>query len=208
MDAVIQFFFEQAPHAHWIIFGVLLLAGFSLPISEDLMIILSAVLAATIIPENTGKLFLAVFFGCYFSDWICYWIGRKFGPKLWEIKWFARAVDRKLLDRIHAFYADYGFWTLLVGRFIPFGVRNCLCLAAGAGKMSFKKFSISDGIACFISNTTLFFLAFYAGKNHKVLLAFLKTCNILIFTVFVVSVIALIWYKRRLAFHRKKASIE
>ncbi len=208
MDAIIQFIFDQAPHAHWIVFGAMLLAGFSLPISEDLMIILSGVLAATVVPENTLELFLGVFLGCYFSDWICYGIGRKFGPKLWDIKWFAKAVDRKLLDRIQKFYAKYGFWTLIVGRFIPFGVRNCLFLSAGAGKMPFRKFILGDGIACLLSNSTLFTLAYLGGKNHEALWRFVKTFNILLFVLFVVSVIALIWYKRKLASQRKNISSE
>src|SRR4029078_10224849 len=107
---------------------------------EDLMIILSAVLAATVVPENTLQLFLGVFLGCYLSDWVCYWIGRKFGPKLWNIRWFAKTFDQKRLHQTHSYYARYGFWTLLIGRFIPFGVRNCLFLSAGLGRMHFGKF--------------------------------------------------------------------
>jgi membrane protein DedA with SNARE-associated domain len=197
MDTMIQFLFEHAHHAHWIVFGALMLAGLNVPISEDLVIILSACLAATVVPENTGILFTAVFLGCYLSDWLCYWIGRKLGPKLWEIKWFAKTVDRKRLRSIHNYYAKYGFWTLLVGRFIPFGVRNCLFLSAGAGKMHFGKFILSDGIACAISNTTLFTLAYFAGKNYSALLHFVKTFNIFLFFLFLVSIIGVIWYKRK-----------
>ena len=197
MEPIIQFLFDYAQQAHWIVFGALLLAGFNIPISEDLLIILSAVIAATIVPENTLILFLGVFLGCYLSDQICYWIGRKLGPKLWKIRWFAKMVDRKRLDQIHLYYEKYGFWTLLVGRFIPFGVRNCLFLTAGMGKMNFLKFALSDGLACIISNTTLFTLAYYAGKNYEFLLGSLKTFNLLLFGAFAVSVIGVIWYKRR-----------
>ena len=197
MDTVIQFLFEHAHHAHWIIFGALMLAGLNVPISEDFMIILSAVLAATVVPENTSLLFTFVFLGCYLSDWVCYWIGRKLGLKLWDIKWFAKTVDKKRLDSIHNYYEKYGFLTLLVGRFIPFGVRNCLFLSAGVGKMHFGKFLISDGIACIISNSTLFTLAYYTGKNYEALLHFVKTFNIFLFILFLVSIIGVIWYKRR-----------
>lgn len=194
---MIQFLFEHAHHAHWIVFGALMLAGLNIPISEDLMIILSAVLAATVVPENTGILFLFVFLGCYLSDLVCYWIGRKLGPKLWQIKWFAKTVDRKRLDSIHSYYVKYGFWTLLIGRFIPFGVRNCLFLSAGMGKMPFGSFALSDGIACIISNTVLFYLAYCAGKNYEALLEFIKTFNIFLFIFFLVLVIGVIWYKRK-----------
>jgi membrane-associated protein len=197
MDTIIQFIFEHAQHAHWIVFGALMLAGLNIPISEDVMIILSAVLAATVVPENTTKLFLGVFLGCYFSDWVCYGIGRHFGPKLWQIKWFAKTFDQKKIDQVHQYYAKYGFLTLLIGRFIPFGVRNGLFLTAGLGKMPFGKFIASDGIACLLSNSVLFALAYTVGKNYEAMLEAIKTFNIFLFTAFVVAIIAFIWYKRK-----------
>ena len=197
MDFVIQFIFEHAPYAHWIVFSALMLAGLNVPISEDLMIIFSAVLAATVIPENTVKLFVSVFLGCYLSDWVCYWIGRKWGPKLWNIRWFAKTFDQKKLIQIQGYYEKYGFRTLLFGRFIPFGVRNGLFLAAGLGKMHFGKFLISDGIACICSNTALFTLAYYGSRNYEALIHTLKTFNLFLFSAFMVSLIGLIWYKRK-----------
>ncbi len=197
METIVQFIFEHAQHAHWIVFGALMLAGLNIPVSEDLMIIFSAVLAATVVPENVYKLFLGVFLGCYLSDWVCYWIGRQFGPKLWNMRWFAKTFDRKRIEQIHSYYAKYGFFTLLIGRFIPFGVRNGLFLTAGLGKMPFGKFLISDGIACILSNMTLFTLAYTVGKNYQTLLHALKTINIFLFAAFVVSGIAFVWYKRK-----------
>lgn len=197
MDIIIQFIFDHAPYAHWIVFGALMLAGFNIPISEDLMIIFSAVLAATVVPENFYKLFLGVFLGCYLSDWVCYGIGRFFGPKLWHIAWFAKSVDRRRIDQIQDYYSKYGFLTLLIGRFIPFGVRNALFLTAGLGKMPFGKFILSDGLACVLSNTTLFTLAYLVGKNYELLIEALKTFNIFLFSAFAIAIIAFIWYKRR-----------
>jgi membrane-associated protein len=202
METFVQLLFDHALHAHWIVFGALVLSGLNLPISEDLLIILSAAIAALIAPENLEKLFLGVFFGCVFSDWIAYSLGRALGPKLWDIRWFAKLVDKKRLGQIQKYYTKYGFWTLLVGRFIPFGVRNCLLLAAGLGKMHRLKFGLSDGIACLCSNTALFFTAYSLSKNYTRLISAMKTFNIFIFSAFVVSIIAYIWYKKR-----KKVSI-
>lgn len=196
MDHLIQFIITHAIYAHWIVFSALILAGFNIPLSEDLMIITSALLAATVVPENLAKLFLAVFLGCYLSDWISYWIGRSLGRKLWDIKWFAKTVDLKRLEQIQQYYKKYGFWTLLIGRFIPFGVRNCLFITAGMGKMSFPKFLLSDGIACLCSNTALFTIAYSLSKNYQILVEKLKIFNIILFSSFVVLIICLIWYKR------------
>lgn len=195
MESIIIFITEHAYHAHWIVFSLLMLAGLNIPISEDLMIITSGLLAATIVPENTAVLFFAVFLGSYLSDWMAYFIGRTLGRKLWNIKWFKRTIHPKRLIQAQTFYEKYGFFTLLIGRFIPFGVRNCLFITAGMGRMHFGKFILSDGIACMLSNATLFFITYALGRNYQILLKLLKTFNIVIFSVFVVTIISIIWYK-------------
>ena len=158
MESLINFIISHASHAHWIVFFTMLIAGFNIPISEDLIIIMSAFLASNIVPENATKLFLCLFIGCYLSDWITYSMGRFLGPKLWKISWFKKTFPEKRLNIIHSFYKKYGGFTLLVGRFIPFGVRNCLFLSAGLGKMNFFKFIAFDGIACALSNSILFII--------------------------------------------------
>ncbi len=190
---LIPFIVDHAQYAHWVVFGLLMLAGLNVPISEDLLIVISGILASTVVPENTLKLFLGVFLGAYISDWVVYWMGRYFGPKLWKISWFARVFHPKKLEKIERYYQKYGSVTLLVGRFIPFGVRNCLFASAGMGKMHFGKFLLADGIACFCSNMTLFLLAYFCGKNCSY---FVKYANIVIFSLFLVALISLIWYKR------------
>lgn len=196
MESLISFLLENAHHAHYYIFCLLMLAGLNVPISEDLMIIISATIAATIVPENTYLLFLGVFLGAYLSDWVAYYIGRKFGRKLWKFKWFSKTIPEKKLIQTQNYYEKYGFLTLLIGRFIPFGVRNCLFMAAGMGKMHFGKFILSDGIACIISNAALFSLSYYCGKNYQTLAAFIKNFNIVIFFLFIASLSGFIWYKK------------
>lgn len=196
LESFIPFLESNAEYAHFIVFGLLMLAGFNVPISEDLMIIVSAFIAATIVPENTLLLFLGVFLGAYISDWTAYWIGRKLGRKLFEHKWFSKAVPEKKLLRIQDYYKRYGVLTLLIGRFIPFGVRNCLFMTAGLGKMDFLKFLLADGVACLISNSVLFYLTYQLGKNYLTLIPYLKNFNMIIFLLFIVTLIAAICYKR------------
>lgn len=197
MDIIINFIFEHAQHAHWIIFGALMLAGLNVPISEDLMIIISAILASSVIPKNTFILFAAVFLGAYISDWVVYWIGRVLGIKLWKNKWFKKTMPKRKLSKIKLFYKKYGFFTLLIGRFIPFGVRNCLFLTAGMTRMNFVKFIISDGIACFCSNIVLFTIAYSIGKNYTTLFHYVKKVNIFIFVLFIFTIISFICYYKK-----------
>lgn len=196
METIYSFILDHAVYAHWVIFGLFMLAGFNLPISEDILIILSGVLASTVIPENGWKLFTAVFLGAYLSDFIPYYLGYRFGGNLWKIPWFSRMIKPHRLDQIKHYYDKYGVLTLIFGRFIPFGVRNCLFLTAGIGKMKVLKFALSDGIACLLSNSLLFAITYSFGKNHKVLIEGMKWMNIALFSAFIIALITAFWYKR------------
>ncbi len=195
MESILAFITENASYAHWAVFGLLILAGFNVPISEDLMIILSGVLAGTVVPENVYKLFIAVFLGCYLSDWIAYGLGRRFGKHLLDIPWFARFVDQKRMSQVQKYFSKHGFLTLLIGRFIPFGVRNCIFISAGMAKMPFLLFILGDGIACLISNSILFAISYTFAEMHEEIAKHLKTFNLAIFSLFATAICCFLIYR-------------
>lgn len=192
-----EFIANHAPYAHWWIFGAILLAGLNVPISIDALIVVSAMLAATVVPEHTHLLYLAVFVGCCFSAWIAYSIGRFLGPQLLKIKWFSKILPPRRMEKVRSFNQRYGLWTLIVGRFIPFGVRNCIFMTTGISKIPFTTFILRDLLACFIWSTTCFYIYFTLSQNYTALIGWVKTFNVAIFAVLAVTVIGLIWYKRR-----------
>tara|TARA_B100000925_G_scaffold291479_1_gene279675 strand:+ start:1458 stop:2054 length:597 start_codon:yes stop_codon:yes gene_type:complete len=193
METFIQFIQENGANAHFIIFGLLLLAGFNIPVSEDGMLFISA-LIATKYPENFYLLFFGVYLGAYFSDLICYWLGRYLGPKIWNIKLFAKMVSPEKVDKLGGFYKKYGVFTLLFGRFIPFGVRNGLFLTAGLTKMNFLKFALTDLLACTIS-CTLFFNLYY--KFGETVIEYVKKGNIIIFSIFITGIVIYLLKKKK-----------
>ncbi|MFZ0565238.1 MAG: DedA family protein [Chlamydiales bacterium] len=199
MEVIFLFIQDHVQYAHWMVFGLLMLAGLNFPISEDLLIIVCGVFSSTVAPQISWKLFIFLFLGAYLSDWMVYWIGRVWGSRLWRVKWFAKLFHPKRLKQIEHYYKRFGLRTLLVGRFIPFGVRNCLFATAGMGKMPFGKFLLGDGVACLLSNTTLFTLSYFCGKNFTYLM---KYIHMAIFSLFLVALIIFICYKR------SKSSIE
>lgn len=202
MESLLQWLTVHADHAHYIIFSLLLLAGFSLPISEEVMLLASGVLASSVIPDHTMHLFMAVFLGCYFSDWIAYWLGRIYGRKLFNIRWLPFSLNEKRMTRLSWFYENYGFLTLFIGRFIPFGVRNGIFMTAGLGKMHFGKFALSNVIGCFLFSLLLFTLSYSFGKNYEVLSSYITCSNKIIFISFAVCAalaLGFYWLKRRSA---------
>ena len=169
------------------------MATFSLTESEDLMLLTSALIAAQK-PDLMWQLFAGVFAGAYFSDLICYGLGRKLGPKLWKIKWFAKMVEPEMVDKIGGFYEKYGILTLVLGRFIPFGVRNALFLTAGLSKMNFLRFALSDLLAATITCSLYFWLYYTFGDA---MVDIIKQSNVVIFSVAAVVVVFLIIKRKK-----------
>lgn len=199
MEEALLYIQQHAQIAPYLIFGLLLLAGFNVPVSEDIMLFTSAMLAIKN-PDLLWPLFIGVYAGAYFSDLISYWLGRLLGPKLWEIKFFAKMVSQERVSQIHSFYEKYGTLTLVFGRFIPFGVRNGLFLTAGLGKMNFVKFALSDLVAATISCSTFFYLYFNLGES---VISYVKKFNIIIFACALI-IVTLVVIRKYL--NKKKAS--
>ncbi len=200
MDALTLFIESNIHIAHFIIFGALLLAGLNIPVSEDAMLFISAVLASNH-PEYLPHLFIGVYMGAYLSDLICYSLGRILGPKLFEIAFFSKMVPPERIEKINAFYAKYGIITLIFGRFIPFGVRNGLFLTAGLGQMNFMKFALADLFACTISTITFFTLYYHYGST---VINYVKEGNIILFGM-VISGLLIYWIIKRIKTRKNAA---
>jgi membrane protein DedA with SNARE-associated domain len=193
MQTLSNFIASHASYAHFIIFSLLILSGFSLPISEEVVIIISAIIASTIIPANTYLIFIAIFLGCCCGDSICYWTGRIFGSKVLHWKWFKAVMPANIVCKLKIFYQKYALPTFLLGRFIP-GGRNAMFLSAGISKMQYGKFVIYDVIAAFITNTTWFFTIYFVGHNYQKIILFVKKANLFLLIFFVVTFISLLCY--------------
>lgn len=178
MESVVIWLCEHAEHAPLLIFWLLVLAGFSLPLSEDILVIASGVLASTVIPERTVVLFLAALLGSFVSDIIAYAIGRFFRERIHGMKWFKSRQNT--VDKVKVFYKKYGIWALVIGRCIPFGFRNGIFMTAGAAKMRFATFFISDAISCTLFSGTLFFLAYSFGANFELLYTYVFQAGLIV----------------------------
>lgn len=197
METFIEFIKAHAHSAHWVLFGAALLAGMNIPISIDLLMIIGATLAATLIPEHLFYLYFALFLGCVFSAWIAYWIGKTIGPKLLKLPFFSKLMSPKRMQKVKKFYKKRGLMALFIGRFIPFGVRNCLYMSCGMSRMPFTKFALCDSLACAVWSTASFTLYYFLGKNIETLYSSVKTVNFFIFIAFSVTVIGIFWYKKK-----------
>ena len=187
-DQLIEYIHQYIEYSPFIIFFALCLAGLNFPVSEDLMLFISAVLASQK-PDYLIPLFMAVYSGAYVSDLIAYGLGRVLGDQLVKFRFLKKMASPDKINKIKSFYDTYGIITLIVGRFIPFGVRNALFITAGISKMKFIKFALADLLAATITSTSFFYLYYTYGES---IIHLVKKANV-IFAVIVFVSIFICW---------------
>jgi membrane-associated protein len=97
---------------------------------------------------NVFWVFVLLSIAAIAGDTINYWVGYWIGPKIFHRE-NVRFLNKKHLERTHAFYEKYGGKTIVLARFVPI-VRTFAPFVAGIGKMSYWRFisyNVFGGIA-------------------------------------------------------------
>ncbi len=103
-----------------------------------------------------AALFFLLFLAAVLGDNCNYWIGRKLGLKVFNIKFKGKPiVKQEYLTKTEEFFGKYGTKAIIMARFVPF-VRTFAPFAAGVGKMDYKKYFLFDvlGGALWIGSLT------------------------------------------------------
>jgi membrane-associated protein len=82
------------------------------------------------------------------GDTVNYWIGHRLGPRVFHRE-DVRFLNRRHLNRTHAFYEKHGGKTIVLARFIPI-IRTFAPFVAGVGAMTYPRFlvyNIVGGVA-------------------------------------------------------------
>jgi len=82
------------------------------------------------------------------GDNVNYWIGYHVGPRVFSSE-HVRWLNRKHLDRTHAFFEKHGAKTIIYARFVPF-VRTFTPFVAGIGRMPYLRFLRLSVLACLL----------------------------------------------------------
>ncbi len=105
---------------------------------------------------NMSYLFILLFIAAVLGDNINYWVGRKIGIKVFNLKIKNKQlVKQEYLVKTEEFFVKYGVKAIIMARFVPF-VRTFAPFAAGVGKMDYKKYVLFDilGGALWIGSLT------------------------------------------------------
>lgn len=106
---------------------------------------------------NMSYLLILLFIAAVLGDNCNYWIGRKLGIRIFNLKLKGKAlVKKEYLDKTHLFFEKHGTKAIIMARFVPF-VRTFAPFAAGIGEMNYKKYVLFDifGGALWIGSLTV-----------------------------------------------------
>ncbi|MQA16726.1 MAG: DedA family protein [Pseudonocardiaceae bacterium] len=90
-----------------------------------------------------------------------YLLGRRTGTRVWAREG-GRVLNRHNLERAHLFLERWGFWGVVVARWIPW-VRTLAPLIAGAARMPPRRFLVASTLGALAWVPTLLLLGFYAA---------------------------------------------
>ncbi len=89
------------------------------------------------LPDWLG--FILVWIGAFGGTQVGYWVGAKIGPPL-IAKERKFILNRKTINRTHAFFESYGIRAVVLARFVPV-LRALVPMLAGISKMDYRRFT-------------------------------------------------------------------
>lgn len=101
-----------------------------------------------------------------------YGVGRRWGAERVR-RWLAERGEAKAEATFEAWYRRYGFWALLVGRFIPF-VRGVVPLAAGALRIPVWSVLAVTFLHAAVWYGLITYAAYRVGENFDALVAAMR----------------------------------
>lgn len=149
--------------AYAIILGVLFACGMGIPIPEDITLLAAGILAALGKISFEGAL-IAGFVGVMIGDCLLFFMGRKFGYRVFELPGFRTVFTESRIAMAREKVLSNSKFICFIARFMP-GLRSPIFLTAGILGVHPLIFLGLDGFAALISVPVWVWLGFYLGEN-------------------------------------------
>lgn len=125
----------------WVIAGIALVvfieSGVLFPFLPGDSLLVTAAVLRDQLNVSIWALLAVGFVAAFLGDQVGFWLGRKFGRKLFKAD--ARVLKLQYLHAAEDFFAKHGPAALVLGRFVPI-VRTYVPVAAGTAQMPYRHF--------------------------------------------------------------------
>ena len=136
-----------------------LLIGFFLP--GDSLLFSAGLVAAVRDDINIVFLVFSIFLAAFIGDQVGYIIGRKVGRPYLEKHKSKRMM--RMLERSELFYERYGWWSVVIARYIPW-VRTFVPPIAGTIKMNYYRFLSANALGALLWGVGITLAGYYSGS--------------------------------------------
>lgn len=193
-----------SPHTIYaLIFGILMLCGFGLPIPEDVTLITGGYLA--FLGRVDVHLVLVVsFLGVMFGDSTMFMLGHRYGSAFLRHRFLARFITEKKIAKARERMNRYGDKIFFLARFLP-GLRTPIFFTGGSLHTRFRTFFFYDFTAALISVPVWVYLAYFGGSYINQVLYYGKRAQFAVIILLVLVVAGKIWWSVR---KRRRAAVE
>ena len=181
-----------------------LMVGFFLP--GDSLLFTAGLLSANDVLPDIWVLLVTIPIAAIAGDQTGYWIGRKFGPPLFN-RPDSRFFKREYVDQTAAFFEKHGPRAIILARFVPI-VRAFVPVMAGTSHMHYRTFLVYDIVGGILWDAGVTTLGYFLGQ-----IEFVKNnIEFILIGVVAVSVIPVIFEvrkaRREAASHQKPEPFE
>ena len=172
--------------------GTGLLIGAFIPFITGDSLVFAAGLVAASFPESINIWALSIGIGIFawLGDQVGYTLGRHFGRPYLDKR--QGAIIQSAISKAEKFYQAWGWWAVVIARFIPMA-RVLIPVIAGIGKMNYYKFFSANLVGAVVWGMGLSLAGYFAAS-----IPFVKDATyILAVLVIAASLVAGIrsWYK-------------
>ena len=182
-------------HGYPIIFVLLFLGIFGLPIPDEFLLAFAGVLI------SEGKLhfvptILAATLGSMCGITLSYIVGRTAGIHLVKKHGARFGLTHEKIDHVHMWFERAGRWVLTFGYFIP-GLRHIMALIAGTSQLElsvFTRFAYAGG---FIWSSAFILLGYFIGVKWAYMSRAIHYATLLIFLLFILALVFYSFLKYR-----------
>jgi membrane-associated protein len=138
-----------------------LMVGFFLP-GDSLLFTAGLLSATTDVLPDLWVLLILIPIAAIAGDQTGYWIGRKFGPPLFN-RPDSRFFKREYVDQTAAFFEKHGPRAIILARFVPI-VRAFVPVMAGTSRMHYRTFLTFDIIGGVLWGAGVTTLGYFLGQ--------------------------------------------
>jgi membrane-associated protein len=180
-----------------------LLIGFIFP--GDTLLLITGLLTFTgIIHIPIWWVALAIGLAAFLGGELGYYIGKKAGPRIFERK-ETGLFSIANVKRTNAFFERFGGFAVIIARFVPI-VRTFAPIAAGVGKMDYRKYSLYNAVGAFIWGAGVTTLGFLLGNIKPVADFVIKYVDVVLLAVVLLTLIPTVFHLLQSTLKARKAA--